>query len=291
LLAEELPVQFILGSFSEIRFSPDSRRVAVAFDHDTLVVASIQGAEPVFVELKRLGLEFARVYGWTEDGTEVIVGTPGWKRIEGTAILAFNPDTEDVRPVFESPQKRAYIPDPPYAHSGLRVIPLALIDQDEEGSTLSIEMKVIDIRTGEVTVAYRAGCGMGIDIAEDSRRMVFIDCVSDDEDDHRSRIHFFDLASGTDVATVDLDGRAWSTRLSPTGEWAVVSYVGEPGDGRMKPAAVHVSGRVHSFEDGWSPIGWAGRTSVVLAGYDERRSVDQLALTDIETGETRQVFP
>ena len=290
LLAAPLPGPLMYGIFDDMRFSPDSQRVAVAFDHSTLVVASINGGEPVFVSLKKLGLTYARVYGWTEDGTEVVVGTPGWKRIDGTAILAFNPDTGNVRVVFESPLKRAYIPDPPRSYSGLRLIPIALIEQGEDGSTIAIDMTIIDVTSGEVAASYRAGCGIGIDLSDDAERMVYVDCQTDDEDDHRARVHFRDLNEDADVATVDLDGRVWGLRLSPNGEWASVMYGVEQG-GPVAPVAVHVSGRIHTFEEGWEPLGWSGRTGVVLARHAQYFGVRELAVADVETGEMRRVYP
>ena len=290
LLAAEVPAPHLFGQFDEISFSPDSKRVAMAFTRDALVVASIDEGEPTFTDLKKLGLAHARVYGWSEDGSEVVVGTPGWKRIDGTAILAFNPDTGDVRTVFESSRKRAFIPFLPRMDSGLRLLPLALIEEDEDGSTMGIDMLVVDIRSGEVAATYRAGCGIGIDISEDAERMVHGTCRSDDEDDDRSRLHFRDLVEETNVATVDLEGKAWSLRLSPNGEWASVQYAAEQ-DGPVAPAAVHVSGRIRFFEDGWSPIGWSGRTSIVLARRGKNWGVRELAVADVETGEMRPVFP
>jgi hypothetical protein len=290
LLAASMPASLILDLWGEICFSPDSERVAVAFNRRVLVVASIGGGEPVSVKLEKLGLDFARVYGWTEDGTEVVIGSPGWARIDGTAILAYNPDTGNVRSVFESERRRAYIPDPSASYHALRLLPLALIEKDEDGSTVAIEMTVVDVRSGEVVMTYRSGCGIGIDIADDARRMVYGDCRSDDEDDRRSRVHFRDLIEGADVATVDLEGRVWNMHLSPNGEWVSVLYAAEQ-DGVLAPAAVHVSGRIHRFEDGWSPIGWSGRNSVVLTRYDNSSAVSEVALADVETGEMRPVYP
>jgi ABC-type transport system involved in multi-copper enzyme maturation permease subunit/Tol biopolymer transport system component len=291
LLAAPLPSTLLLDRFDEIRFSPDSRRVAVAFDHRSLVVASIDGREPVFIELKKLDLTYARVYGWTEDGTEVVIGSPGWQRIEGTAILAINPDTGDIRVVYQSPRRRAYLPNSSRSDSGLRLLPLALIVENGDGSTMGVDMLVVDVRSGEVAATYRSsGCGIAIDISKDGERMVYGDCRSDDEDDDRSRLHFRDLTEGADVATVDLEGRAWNAMLSPDGEWATVNYTAEQ-DGVMAPAAVHVSGRLRSFDDGWIPVGWSGRTGVVLARHDKSWGVRELAVADVETGEMRPVFP
>ena len=291
LLAAGLPAPLYLGAIYGLHFSPGGDRVALTYDHRVLVVASMSGEEPVSTALKTLGLEYAQVYGWTEDGTEVVVGSPGWRRIDGTAILAVNPDTGDVRVVFESDLGRAYIPDPPRSSSGLRLLPLALVEQGEDRSTTVIHMKIVDIRTGEVAVTYRAGCGVGVDISEDAERLVYWVCRSDDEDEHRSQVRFRDLSEGTDLATVDLEGRVWRMQLSPNGEWAAVLYSVENGD-PVAPAAVHVSGRIQTFEPGWSPLGWSGRTGVVLVkeGKDYG-GVRELAVADVETGEMRLVYP
>ena len=67
-------------------------------------------------------------------------------------------------------------------------------------------------------------------------------------------------------------------------------YAVEQG-GSVAPAAVHVSGRIRFFEDGWSPVGWSGRTGIVLARHDKNWGVRELAVADVETGEMRPVFP
>ena len=173
---------------------------------------------------------------------------------------------------------------------GCACSPWPLIERDEDGSTAAIDMKVVDVRSGEVAMSYTAGCGMGIDISDDARRMVYGDCQSDDEDDRRSRVHFYDLALGEDVATVDLEGRVWNMHLSPNGEWASVLYAVEQ-EGPLAPAAVHVSGRIQTFERDWYPVGWSGRTGVVLVLQDKNFGVRELAVADVETGEMRRVFP
>jgi ABC-type transport system involved in multi-copper enzyme maturation permease subunit len=291
LLAAPLPVPLYFGVIDDIHFSPDGARVALAYDRGVLVVASMSGEQPVFKELDTLGLPHAKVYGWTEDGTEIVVGSPGWKRLEGTAILAFNPNTGDVRVVFESDLHRAYIPNPPHTSSGLRLLPLALIEQGEDNSTIAIHMNVVDVRSGEVTATYRAGCGIGIDISDDAERMVYGVCRSDDENDFRAQVRFRDLSDGTESAAVDLDGRIWSMHLSPDGEWVAITYTSE-NQGPLAPMAVHVSGRIQAFDEEWSTLGWSGRTGVVLAKYGkDLGGVRELAVADVETGEMRRVYP
>ena len=103
--------------------------------------------------------------------TPVIYQSPGGAKELALStkgkILAFNPDTGDVRVVYESSRKRAYIPESPRSDSGLLLLPLALIEEDEDGSTIAIDMLVIDVQSGEVVTSYRAGCGIGLDIADD----------------------------------------------------------------------------------------------------------------------------
>jgi ABC-type transport system involved in multi-copper enzyme maturation permease subunit len=291
VIAAPLPVQLVPGMVDTIRFSPDASRIALGLFNDALVVASVDGGQPVFVEPEEIGLDFARIYGWTEDGREVVVGSPGWSRIDGTSILAVDPDTLETRPIFESPRKRAYIPDPPGSDEGLRFVPLALVADDEDDSSPGIEMMIVDVQTGEVVESYAARCGMGLDISNDFGRLVYGDCRSEDENDRRTRLHFHDLAEDGDLSTVELEGTVWSVHLSPNGEWATVQYSLFGPQHSMAASAVHVSGRVQPFEDGWSPLGWSGRTGVVLARHDKNRAVRQLAVADVETGAMRQVFP
>jgi hypothetical protein len=80
LLVDGLGVALYPGAIDEIRFSPDGDRVALAYDSTSLVVASMNGKKPLLMDLDTLGLHYARVHGWTEDGTEIVLASPGWRR-------------------------------------------------------------------------------------------------------------------------------------------------------------------------------------------------------------------
>jgi hypothetical protein len=167
---------------------------------------------------------------------------------------------------------------------------LPLIKPEDEVSERQIEMALIDIASGEVAMAYEAGCGIGIDVSERAGRLAYGVCRSDGEHDARTQVRFHDLNEARDIAAVDLEGRGWQMRLSPGGDWVTVTYAAEK-SGTYAPVAVHVSGAIHTFEAGWSPLGWSGRNDVILSRYSKAFGIDALAVADVRTGEMRQVFP
>ena len=280
-VGEVLPFPDAL-EWAQIEWSPDSKRVALHYG-PTIAVAAADGSSLV---TKTLGREsglpsFSRLAGWSPDGREIVLVSPTWQRDEPTRVVAYDPQADRAREVFTSPRHRV-------APAGDRIargmLPLLLASGD--GQYTLVELNVAD---GSVRTLLESPCLTGFDLSADAETFVYGACPIGDAKNGPAEIRFRDLRSGAEHATSPLEGRPWAMYVSPGAEWVALSRL-QFGDLPFLAASVRLDGSATEFEGPWTPLGWSGRTGVVLVEPSET-GYRRIAVGDAITGEVRVVFP
>jgi hypothetical protein len=289
LLATGLPGRpSYLYTVDDPVFSPDGERFAFSYDTN-LIVAAMDNRPLIVEDLDNQDLRYSRVLGWTEDGAEILLISSYWIRQEGTILAAFDPDSGKTRVVFRSERRRLYSPGNGYRPEGIRLVGLTFRKDDAGPEDDSFETLLVDVRDGSVEPLCESTCFVAFDISNDLRYVAYEVCETAEPSEAEVELRLRDRHEGTDVALATVEGKVWGLTLSPSADRVAVERFGVP-TGRMATLVVHRDGEIRSFDEGWVPLGWTGRSGVVLvAKYRDVGS--RLAVGDADTGEIREVYP
>ncbi len=272
-----------LHAVGGILFSPDSRRAAVQYGR-WLVIAAVDGSVSRVDDFQDTDFAHSSILGWSGDGTELILASRFWGKEPGTTIFGFDPDTDELRVVLRSELRRVFLPRMRGFEAGSDLIPIALLEADDRITTL-----LVNVASGEVEQISQSSCSGAIDVSGDGRSVVYGVCDTTSPQRYETRIHFRDRGATEPAASATLEGRIWNLVLSPSGDRAVMGRYAVAG-GRARSTVVGRDGRLVEFEEGWRPLGWTGRSGVVLVG-SQGTGVRRLAVGDADTGQLRVAYP
>ena len=278
-------VPLLRSEFGEMRFSPRGDRVAAVLG-DTLAIAALDGSGCSTRTLADDLPRNARIAGWTPDGSEVLLINPTWGRDRSTQLVAYDPRTRSVRKVFTSPRPRLGLGPPGRDPAGSAALLLALGPREGDAAAQSFTLVQVNVLDGRATTILDAECPAQGDVSADLAFLVYGVCRRTGGGSE-AEIRFLNEMSGNEVRGPAVS-RAWAMRLSPTAEWVAIEALGQPGSPRA--IAVRSDGTLTEFDPGWIPLGWTGRTAVVLARPAED-GFTGIAVGDAESGAMRTVYP
>jgi len=287
-LAPEFPVGSPYWySLDDLIVSPDGEQVV--FRYDSRLIFAMKGRPLIIKRFEDLGFRHAFVLGWTEDGSEVLLISSYWVNEEGTTLAAFNPKSGESRIVFRSDRKRVYTPRSRYRPDGIVLVALGFEGESPDPNRRRFETILVDVRDGTVEPLTESSCSVAYDTSEEARQIVYGHCPSEGAPASEVEIRVRDRVEGTDVALATVEGKVWGMTLSPSADRVALERFGGKA-GRMATLVVHRNGEIRSFDEGWVPLGWTGRSGVVLVA--KYRDVGtRLAVGDADTGEIREVYP
>jgi hypothetical protein len=271
-------------AWGQIEWSPQGDRIALLY-RDSLTVAALDGSSVITRSLAKQSAGMCRLVGWTPDGKELLLLPPAGIRPEFQHLLAYHPESDRTRELFVAPHGVAFGGDRIAADMTTLMV---RGDSSEAASGLTLVGVHVDDGTVETLVEH--ACSGGFDVSADAKTVVYGACEAPDGAQRgQFEIRVLDRMSGAERATPPIDGRLWEVHLSPNAQWVAVLRYGT-GPHPLPVVAAGLDGSVTEFEGPWTPLGWTGRSGLVLAEQGEA-GYRRIAIGDATSGEVRVVFP
>ena len=161
-----------------------------------------------------------------------------------------------------------------------------MIDADPTAAG-GFDLVLVDPGDSTMTTLTHGVCSGAVDLSDDGSLLAYATCPPNRTADMASDLHLMDMNTRVDREVGPIAGRAWRILISPTTDQFMIHRL-KPADGTLPTLIVDKDGSSRELAEGWIPVGWQGRSRVVLADDWEVR---HLSVANVETGELRDFYP
>ena len=259
-------------------FSPDSSRVATVSE-DHLIIGSIEGKAEVSIDLSGTPVEGGDIEGWARNTGEVLISRR--RRESGVSVMAFDPATQDTRPVWETLRYPVFsgweIAAGGYRH-------LVFILETEDGS--DNELILVDVANGAARRVASGVCPGSVSMLDSGEAVAWASCHGDEREIRESEIRILNFATGEESRLATLAGRSFRLLLSPSMDHCFVMRRLKSDDDALR-TIVGPGGKWIDLSVKGYPVGWSARTRLVMMDPEANR----LTMIDAESGVQRPINP